>query len=228
MPTLHQLRELKGQFLRSLADLGLVRGGRSRGSGFGDADLNVHNTHERMVKAVLCAGLWPNVVRVVPPAATYAQTEHGAVAREGLAKNVKFFGKDGSRVFLHPASLNFDHGQYEHLQLLFHEKVKTSKVFLRDSTMVSACPILFFGGELLVSHEAGILTVDGWLRYEAPARVAVLINKLRAAIDRFGAMTRGATKKEGAVAECFSSFFPSSSFPHVKSISFAQGPAAKV
>jgi ATP-dependent RNA helicase DHX36 len=36
--------------------------------------------------------------------------------------------------------------------LLFHEKVKTTKVYLRDATLVGAYPLLLFGGKVEVDH----------------------------------------------------------------------------
>jgi hypothetical protein len=74
--------------------------------------------------------------------------------------------------------------RYESPFVIFHEKVKTTKVYLRDSTVVSPFPLLFFGGELSVDHASGIVTVDGWLQMKAPARIAVLINQLRKGVDR--------------------------------------------
>lgn len=57
-------------------------------------------------------------------------------------------------------------------------------MYLRDSTVVSPFPLLFFGGELTVNHADGIVTIDGWIQMKAPARIAVLINQLRKAVDR--------------------------------------------
>ena len=45
-------------------------------------------------------------------------------------------------------------------------QVRTSKVFLRDSTMVSPYPLLLFGGELKVKHAQQLITVD---KCEQPA-----------------------------------------------------------
>jgi len=63
------------------------------------------------------------------------------------------------------------------------EQVRTTRTFLRDCTVVSPMALLLFGGALEVRHEAGLVTVDGWLRIRAPAPTAVLVKKLRAALD---------------------------------------------
>lgn len=35
----------------------------------------------------------------------------------------------------------------------YFEKVKTTKVYVRDCTMVTPYPLLLFGGEIVVKHE---------------------------------------------------------------------------
>ena len=43
--------------------------------------------------------------------------------------------------------------------------------------------LLLFGGALSVVHEGGYVLVDDWLRIRASAPTAVLVKKLRAALD---------------------------------------------
>ena len=104
--------------------------------------------------------------------------EHGAVANDSKAKELKFIVKSelsrvegghadgGARVFLHPSSVNFKEGKFETELLLYNEKISTSKVFLKDTTMVSPLPILFFGGAISVNHEEQSIAVgaDKWIR----------------------------------------------------------------
>lgn len=182
--TLEQLHSLRGQFSDILRDIGF------RGRNYEES--NRFSSDTRIVKAALCAGLYPRVVKVVHPKTTYVQTEHGAVAKSSNAKELKLFvnsdssDRRGARVFLHPSSINFHEGKYETQMLLYNEKMSTSKVFLKDSTMVSPIPILFFGGKIEVNHEKGWISVgaDKWVRFKAPAREGVLIRQLRKAVDR--------------------------------------------
>lgn len=62
-------------------------------------------------------------------------------------------------------------------------QVKTSRTFLRDCTVVSPMALLLFGGALSVMHEGGYVLVDDWLRIRASAPTAVLVKKLRGALD---------------------------------------------
>ena len=52
-------------------------------------DANEHNS--RIVKAVLCAGFYPNVVRVKNPQAKYVKTEGGTVLKEAAGHQVKLY-----------------------------------------------------------------------------------------------------------------------------------------
>lgn len=55
--------------------------------------------------------------------------------------------------------------------LLYHEKIKTSRVFIRDCSMVSVYPlVLFGGGQVNVQLQRGAFVVsldDGWIRFVA-------------------------------------------------------------
>lgn len=64
---------------------------------------------------------------------------------------------------------------------IVHRQVKTSRTFLRDATAASPLALALFGsGKLEVVHEGGYVSLDGWLRFRAPAQVVIglLKNKL--------------------------------------------------
>ncbi len=62
----------------------------------------------------------------------------------------------GSPVELHPSSANADVPLFESRWLVYYEKVRTGRVYLRDSSMVTPYPLLLFGGELKVSVERAL------------------------------------------------------------------------
>ncbi|KAH9685256.1 DExH-box ATP-dependent RNA helicase DExH7 [Citrus sinensis] len=139
---------------------------------------NMYANHSSIVKAILCAGLYPNV----------AATEQGVAgaALSNLRKSSNSAAKahpvwyDGRReVHIHPSSINSQLKSFEHPFLVFLEKVETNKVFLRDTTIVSPFSILLFGGSINVQHQTGQVTIDGWLKVTAPAQIAVLFKELR-------------------------------------------------
>ena len=48
--------------------------------------------------------------------------------------------------------------------------------------MVPIYAVLLFGGEVSVHHGEGLVRVDGWATFKAPARIAVLVRELRAEV----------------------------------------------
>jgi ATP-dependent RNA helicase DHX57 len=171
--TLLAIFDSRRQLENALQDAGFTRGGGS----------NENSTNLRVIKAVVCAALYPNVVRIDPPGTRYREVAAGAVAQEHKARELVLKSKSGERVFLHPESVNFDEGDYEHRWLAYFSKVRTSRVFIRDSTMVSPFAILLFGGGIEVRHTDEQLVVDDWAVFKSPARVAVLVRELRRNLD---------------------------------------------
>ena len=139
---------------------------------------SVNAGNEPLVRAVICAGLFPNVALV--------EGRGGAGSRpggSGAQSKVVVRTKGDGEVSLHPTSVCFGLPSFEHRFLLFHEKVKTTKVYVRDATMVGPYPLLLFGGKVKVDHERASALCDGWIRFRAAPRVAVLFKALRAELD---------------------------------------------
>ena len=63
-------------------------------------------------------------------------------------------------------------------------QVMTTKVYVRDMTMVSPHALLLFGGDITVEHGSGRILVDEWAGFEMRAQTAVLVKTLRAELDR--------------------------------------------
>jgi hypothetical protein len=56
--------------------------------------------------------------------------------------------------------------------LVFTQLVETSRPFVREASMVPVYALLAFGGQLEVLHDQGVLLLDGWAKFKAPARVS--------------------------------------------------------
>ncbi|KAG5229327.1 ATP-dependent RNA helicase [Salix suchowensis] len=190
---MHMIRDMRTQFGTLLADIGLINIPKSYQVGRMKKEnldswlseksqpFNMYSHHSSLVKAILCAGLYPNV----------AATEQGitAAALNGLKQSSRS-GKmdhpvwyDGRReVHIHPSSVNCNMKAFPHPFLVFLEKVETNRVFLRDTTNISPFSILLFGGTISIQHQTGLLTIDGWLKLTASAQYAVLFKELRSTL----------------------------------------------
>lgn len=183
--TLISIANGRKQLADALADAGFGLPGevRSRRGWERDSSVNQFADNVRVLKAVLCAALYPNVVRIDPPDTKYHEVASGTIANTHEAKRLRLRSKEGQRLFLHPESVNFEEGNFETRWLAYFAKVKTSRLFIRDSTMVSPYAIMLFGGEIEVQHKKGQMSVDSWVIFRAPARVAVLARELRRELD---------------------------------------------
>ena len=144
--------------------------------------LDTYSHNARVVKSAITAGLYPQLLRVLSPTAKYQKVLGGAMETDNDPSQFKFFDKERGRVFLHPASVNFHCGKFESGWLAYSDIVETSKVFVRESSMVPVYSILLFGGDLTVHHDQGLIKVDDWAQFKAPGRIAVLVKELRSEV----------------------------------------------
>ncbi|GBG62910.1 hypothetical protein CBR_g34282 [Chara braunii] len=189
--TLEMIRDMRRQFATLLADIGFVK--LPKGSATKDKWApdwvddpkqlwNVHALQPSIVKAVLCAGLYPNIAAMTEESILLGHASAINAAGGGSGARPKW--TDGERpVAIHPSSINHPLTNFKFPFMVYHEKVQTSRVFIRDCSVVSPYQLLLFGGPITVQHQTGQVTVDGWLSLKAPAQIAVLFKELRRALD---------------------------------------------
>uniref|UniRef100_A0A8C4WWE8 RNA helicase n=1 Tax=Eptatretus burgeri TaxID=7764 RepID=A0A8C4WWE8_EPTBU len=137
---------------------------------------NLSEADVLVLKAILTAGLYDNVGRVIPKTQSPADpsdapgTEHSCVVEtvRGTA-------------CIHPASVTRNLSRP--CLLLYQEKVKLSRVFLSNCSVVSPISIMLFGGDISVHHRQRLVGVDGRIYFRAPARVGVIFKELRSSVD---------------------------------------------
>ncbi|TKV93426.1 hypothetical protein SEVIR_9G225300v4 [Setaria viridis] len=160
--TLKMMDDMRNQFFDLLSDIGFVSKTR------GVKAYNQYGSDLEMVCAVLCAGLYPNVVQC---------------KRRG--KRTAFYTKDVGKVDIHPSSVNAFVNQFPLPYLVYSEKVKTASIYVRDSTNISDYALLLFGGSLSPSKTGeGIEMLGGYLHFSAPKRTIELIQRLRGELDK--------------------------------------------
>uniref|UniRef100_A0A087Y4G0 ATP-dependent RNA helicase DHX29 n=1 Tax=Poecilia formosa TaxID=48698 RepID=A0A087Y4G0_POEFO len=123
-----------------------------------------------ILNAALTAGLYDSVARVLcnPPV-------------DGLERVACTVETPQGRAQVHPSSVN--RNLQVHGWLLYQEKVKYTKIYLRDTTLVSPFPMLLFGGDIDIQHREKLMTLDGWIHFQAPVRIGVIFKHLRKLMD---------------------------------------------
>ncbi|KAK5849246.1 hypothetical protein PBY51_008900 [Eleginops maclovinus] len=199
---LQEIASLKRQFAELLSDIGFIKEGlrarviermSSKGAdGILEAtgpEANLNSDNIRLMSAMLCAALYPNVVQVRSPQGSYKMTSKGAMKMQPKANELRFMTKSDGCVHIHPSSVNYTVRHYNSPYLVYHEKVKTSRIFIRDCSMVSVYAlVLFGGGQVHMELHKGEFVIsldDGWIRFAASShQVAELVKELRWELDQ--------------------------------------------
>ena len=63
--------------------------------------------------------------------------------------------------------------------MVYSDITETSKVYVREASMVPVYALLLFGGKLTVHHVEGLISLDNWAKFKAPAQIATLVRPLR-------------------------------------------------
>ncbi|CAG5867770.1 unnamed protein product [Menidia menidia] len=113
-------------------------------------------TRERVavLKAALAAGLYDNVGRLLCTPSVDVLERVACTAETPQG-----------RAQVHPSS------------------VKYGKIYLRDTTLMSPFPLLLFGGDIDIQHREKLITLDGWIHFQAPVRIGVIFKQLRKLMD---------------------------------------------
>lgn len=119
------------------------------------------------------------------------------VKAEALKFKIREEGSpDPVDVAIHPSSINSKEAKFESVYLIFHERVKTTRMYVRDCTPVSPYALMLFGGTLEAQMNRTVqqlpggrkggkpratvttecsLTVDGWIKFSTDQHIQTLL-----------------------------------------------------
>ncbi|RLV94217.1 hypothetical protein DV515_00013205 [Chloebia gouldiae] len=165
--TLQMLHNMKGQFAEHLLAAGFVNSRNPK-----DPKSNTNSGNEKLLKAVICAGLYPKVAKIRP---SFSKKR----------KMVKVCTKTDGSVNIHPKSVNVEETEFHYNWLVYHLKMRTSSIYLYDCTEVSPYCLLFFGGDISIQKDKDqdTIAVDEWIVFQSPEKIANLVKKLRKELD---------------------------------------------
>uniref|UniRef100_A0A4W6C2F7 ATP-dependent DNA/RNA helicase DHX36 n=1 Tax=Lates calcarifer TaxID=8187 RepID=A0A4W6C2F7_LATCA len=164
---IQMLHNMKGQFAEHLMHAGFVSSKDPR-----DPKSNVNSDNEKLIKAVIVAGLYPKVAMIRP---SHSKKRPG----------VKVYTQADGKVCIHPKSVNAEETEFNYTWLIYHLKMRTSSIFLYDCTEVSPFSLLFFGGDITIQKDEDqeTIAVDRWIVFRSPARIAHLVKSLKKELD---------------------------------------------
>ncbi|KAB7499680.1 ATP-dependent RNA helicase DHX36, partial [Armadillidium nasatum] len=156
---LKQLRDMRVQFTKFLKDSQLISTSDPE-----HPDVNRNSDNITLVKAIIAAGLYPNVARIVK--------KYGG-KRKGMMGKIML--SDMTRAVIHPKSVNEKERNYAHSWLVYWEKIKTSKVYLYDTTEISNYPLLLFSQKLEYDKDKSVIEVDDFIKIQCDGNIASVI-----------------------------------------------------
>lgn len=157
--TLQAIKSLRKQFEFLLKDVGLVNSDTATSNQLSD--------NQSLVRAVICAGLYPSVMSVV-----------------NRERSISTKTMEDGPVLLYHNSVNAHEQKIPCPWLMFFEKVKINAVFIRDSTGISDSVLLLFGGLLGRGEGPGHLRMlDGYLEFFMEPELAEIYLKLKEELD---------------------------------------------
>ncbi|CAO2828561.1 unnamed protein product [Amaranthus hypochondriacus] len=143
-----------------------------KGSGLVDdnqSSFNVWGHDNKLVRAVICYGLYPGICSVV-------QNE----------KSLSLKTMEDGQVHLYSNSVNAREERIPYPWLVFNEKIKVNSIFLRDSTAVSDSVVLLFGGNIVKGESDGHLKMlGGYLEFFMKSVLAETYLNLKRELEDF-------------------------------------------
>eukprot|EP00111_Clytia_hemisphaerica_P005132 TCONS_00014777-protein len=171
--TLRMIENMKKQFAQLLYDIGFLSSPQVK-----DPKANCFSNNTKLVKAVMCAGLYPHVIKIVPPHNQYKKPNQPS-------RPPKLYTEQYGRVKIHPKSVNEKETNYESLWMVYHKIMKSTSLFVHDCSVVTPFALLFFGGTITFKQEEGMDTicVDDIIKFHSPLKIANLVKRLRVELD---------------------------------------------
>ncbi|KAL1115562.1 hypothetical protein AAG570_005852 [Ranatra chinensis] len=160
--TLELLKDMRRQFTSHLKDMKFLAN-----SSVNSPDSNVHSNNIALIKAVICAGLYPNVAIVKQ------------IKKRGKLGNVsvELFTPEDGVVKLHPKSINEKTKDFESRFLVYHQKLKSSAIYLHDTTMVYPFALIFFSHGFTVEEvksNSTLIIINDSIRFSCSRETAKL------------------------------------------------------
>lgn len=90
-----------------------------------------------------------SLLQVLTPEKSFHQSAGGAVPRQPRPEELRFKTKQDGYVCVHPTSVNYTVSHFASPYMVYQEKVKTSRIFIRDCSMVPLLPFVLFSGKTL-------------------------------------------------------------------------------
>lgn len=133
------------------------------------SELNIHNENYKLLQALLCVALYPNIVTVLTP------EKELTGAMQSKPEEFKFQTMNGDYVRIHPSSINVHSEYFASPYLVFQEKIDST--YIKEVSMIPSLPLIFFFGEELsveLHNNMPFLSLEnGWILFPTEIKVSL-------------------------------------------------------
>ncbi len=199
--TLKMLDNMKRQFAEHLHKLQFLDSANYKA-----VAANRNSNDEDLVRAVICAGLYPNVASVRVKRSKN-RPEGGFPMLQTLTER---------KVSVHPKSVNSNECNFQHPWVAYHVKMQSTSTFIHDCSEVSPMSLIFFGEHLRRGEETlrdgrvvETISVDSFVKFNCARDTSNIFKILRKALDELleykisnpGVTDWDTSKREGLVLD---------------------------
>ncbi|KAH1010155.1 ATP-dependent DNA/RNA helicase DHX36 [Dendroctonus ponderosae] len=164
-PILRQLVQLRKQFAQDLFDMKLISDPDPQ-----SATHNINSENVCIVKAIIAAGLYPNV----------------AVIGKTYPREVHLHSRSGTheKMILHKKSVLAQNNLFPSPLIVYYLRLKTSKIFVYDASVICPLSLVFFGDQFKIhtrNDNADSFTgvsVNNNIRFRCSPSTALVLNNL--------------------------------------------------
>ncbi|KZC09687.1 PREDICTED: ATP-dependent RNA helicase DHX36 [Dufourea novaeangliae] len=158
--TLKLLSEMKTQFAQHLYQMKFLETANSN-----ERNANRNSDNDALVKAIVCAGLYPNV----------------AVIRRVTKNGTHAWTPEDGKVVIHPSSVNDKIKDYSSPYITYFTKQRSTATYLHDTSCVTAPILLFAAPNMCIKKEKGnyFISLTSSQKFVCDLRTAQLIQKLQ-------------------------------------------------
>ncbi|KAJ3647260.1 hypothetical protein Zmor_024787 [Zophobas morio] len=159
--TLKQLQDMKKQFMEYLHEMNFVPNSDPK-----SPECNRNSQNLSLIKAIICAGLYPNI----------------AISKVLGKKPV--WTPTMQKLNIHPKSILAECRYFDTNILVYYRKVYSNSDYIHDCSLIHPLPVIFFGDNFQGMYEEGrhMITINENLKFVCTESTTSIIKELR---DRF-------------------------------------------
>lgn len=168
--TLELLTKMKQQFAEYLYEMNFIKTRDIK-----SLDSNCNSENFSLVKAIVCAGLYPNVA-----------IKHKA--KKGKYPNNILKTIDNETIYLHPQTVLMNHCYFESHLFVYFKRLKCGKDYVFDASMIHPLPLVFFGDKFTIikeSHKLNFISINGRMKFRCSESTSSIIKELRDKLNLF-------------------------------------------